>query len=62
MIALLADPSGTSARNWPTLIVSGTDTQSRRIIRPAVRFITQPMSRGLRMVDPRRCSRQVEKE
>ena len=58
----LGPPSGKRRRNSPRVAVSAMVGTSVRIIRPAVRLRTQPTSRALRMVSPRRCSRQVEKE
>ena len=56
------EPSGNSSRNAAIGIAAFTVIMSCRIILPTVRSRIQPISAALRMVSPRRCSRQVANE
>ena len=59
---MCVDPSGATRLSSATVEVAGTTFTSPRISRPTVSERTQPTSAALRMVSPRRCSRQVENE
>ena len=56
------DPKGKRRRNSAIDIAPSISGIPRRIIRPAVSVLIQPTSRALRIVSPRVCRRQVEKE